>query len=99
MRIKYGNGKTEFGTGVQIDLTGDEVATAIDAFLVANGVNVQGPRTITVNGELCDKGMIYVDPSGWVSKGFKVWDIHHGATEEGLKKVKEIEEWRRKQKS
>jgi len=69
MRIKYGKGKTEFGPGVDIDLTGDEVAMAIDAFLVANGVNVQGPRTISVNGELCKEGRVYVDPSGFVDSG------------------------------
>lgn len=65
MKIKYGNGK-KYGTGVAIDLTGDEVATAIDAYLVAHNVHVSGPRTITVNEELCDSGHIYVDPSGFV---------------------------------
>jgi hypothetical protein len=53
MKIKKGKGKTEFGRGVDIKLTGDEVAAAIDAYLVARGVSVSGPRTITVNGELC----------------------------------------------
>jgi len=66
MKITFGKGKTEFGPGVQIKLSGNEVATAIDAYLVANGVNVQGPRTIRVNGEMCEKGSIYVDPSGFV---------------------------------
>lgn len=49
-----------------IGLTGDEVATAIDAWLVAHGVVVSGPRTITVNGEQCHLGKVYVDPSGFV---------------------------------
>ena len=31
MEIKYGKGTTEFGPGVEIALTGDEVAVAIDA--------------------------------------------------------------------
>ena len=66
MNLEYGNGKTEYGPGVSINLDGNEVATAIDAWLVANGVNVSGPRTITVNGELCERGNIYVDPSGFV---------------------------------
>lgn len=52
--------------GVVVDLDGDEVATAIDAYLVAHGVHVSGPRTITVNGELCRVGRVYVDPSGFV---------------------------------
>jgi hypothetical protein len=66
MKIKYGKGKTKFGPGVEIELNGDEVATAIVAWLVAQQVHVSGPRTITVNGELCEAGQIYVDPSGFV---------------------------------
>jgi hypothetical protein len=66
MIFKLGNGRTEFGPGVNIELTGDEVATAIDAFLVAHGVHVSGPRTVRVNGELCTSGHVYVDPSGFV---------------------------------
>ena len=66
MNVQFGKGKTEYGTGVQIDLTGDEVATAISAYLVAHGIHVVGAKTITVNGELCEYGGIYVDPSGKV---------------------------------
>lgn len=65
-KVKIGSGKTKFGPGVEVALTGDEVATAIDAFLVAHRIHVSGPRTITVNGELCAAGSIYVDPSGFV---------------------------------
>lgn len=74
MNIQHGNGPTEYGPGVSIELDGNEVATAIDAWLVAHGVHVSGPRTITVNGELCEAGQIYVDPSGFVitPKGKKV---------------------------
>lgn len=73
MKVKYGKGPTEYGPGVEIKLTGDEVAIAIDAYLVARGVHVSGPRTITVNGELCDVGRVYVDPSGFVIyKGEKI---------------------------
>jgi hypothetical protein len=63
----------QYGPGVSVvELTGDEVATAIDAWLVAHGVHVDGPRTITVNGKLCESGHIYVDPSGFViSDGVK----------------------------
>lgn len=66
MQVRYGDGKTELGPGVTVELTGDEVATAIDAYLVAHGVHVRGSRTITVNGDLCEEGRIYVDPSGFV---------------------------------
>ncbi len=66
MIVKHGNGRTPYGPGVSIALTGDEVATAIDAWLVAHNVHVNGPRTITVNGRLCESGHVYVDPSGHV---------------------------------
>lgn len=66
MEVKYGEGQTKFGPGVSIELTGDEVAVAISAYLVAHDVHVSGPRTITVNGELCETGRVYVDPSGAV---------------------------------
>ena len=66
MKVEYGNGTTEFGPGVSVKLTGEEVATAIDAWLVAHGVHVRGSRTVTVNGDICDAGEIYVDPSGFV---------------------------------
>ena len=66
MDIQYGAGKTKYGSGVEINLTGDEVARAIDTYLVAHGVYVSGARTITVNGELCRHGRVYVDPSGFI---------------------------------
>ena len=66
MKVKFGKGKTKYGTGVQIKLSGSDVAMAIDAYLVAHDINVSGPRTITVNGQLCEKGNVYVDPSGKV---------------------------------
>lgn len=66
MKIGYGAGNTEYGPGVSIELSGDEVATAIDAYLVARGVCVRGPRTVKVNGDLCSTGRIYVDPAGSV---------------------------------
>lgn len=75
MKIKKGKGSTEYGKGVDIKLTGNEVAIAIDAYLVARGVHVSGPRTITVNGELCQSGKIYVDPSGFcIDKNGKKFD-------------------------
>jgi hypothetical protein len=66
MKVKFGKGSTACGPGVSICLTGDEVAIAIDAYLVARRVHVSGPRTITVNGERCERGHVYVDPSGAV---------------------------------
>jgi len=65
-KVEIGNGTTEFGPGVEITLTGDEVAIAIDAYLVAHEIHVSGPRTVCVNGGLCEDGSIYVDPSGFV---------------------------------
>ena len=66
MNVEYGKGKTAFGPGVAINLTGDEVAMAIDTYLTAHSVHVRGSRTIYVNGELCEDGRVYVDPSGYV---------------------------------
>lgn len=49
-------------------LTANEVATAIDAYLVARGVAVIGPRTIAlvIDGEdrLVVPAVVIVDPSG-----------------------------------
>ncbi|QKZ15168.1 hypothetical protein [Spirosoma sp. KUDC1026] len=74
MGIQFGEGKTEQGPGVQIDLTGDEVATAIHAYLVAYGIHIQGPSTIRVNGQKCINGDIYIDPSGSVVADGDRWD-------------------------
>jgi len=56
----------KYGPGVEINLTGDEVATAIDAYLAAHNVHSFGPRTTRVNGELINHARVYVDPSGYV---------------------------------
>lgn len=73
MIVKHGEGRTEYGPGVSIELTGEEVARAIDAWLVAQDVCISGPRTVTVNGELCKTGLVYVDPSGYaVADGVKI---------------------------
>ena len=69
MNISYGDGKTEYGTGVDVDLSEDEVAIAIEAYLVSHCVFVSGARTITINGELIEFGNVYVDPSGYVISG------------------------------
>lgn len=66
MQMKRGKSETGYTSGTVIEMTGDEVATAIDAWLVAHQVIVNGPRTIRVNGSLIKHGEIYVDPSGRV---------------------------------
>lgn len=73
MKVGYGNSKAGYGPGVEIELTGDDVATAIDAYLVAQGVCVRGARTITVNGDLCRKGRVFVDPSGFAIAHGEKW--------------------------
>ena len=78
MNVKHGASKTEYGPGVLIELTGDEVANAIDAWLVAHSTHVSGSRTITVNGELCREGQVYVDPSGRVVAEGKLFDGRGG---------------------
>jgi len=64
MKLNYGSGTSEYGPGIDIILTGDEVALAIETFLTAQNLYIKGARTLRVNGELCDKGSIYIDPSG-----------------------------------
>jgi len=52
--------------GTEISLDGNEVATAIDVYLVSHNIHVSGPRTIRINGSFIEDGLIYVDPSGFV---------------------------------
>lgn len=66
MDIEYGKGETRFGTGVQITMSRNEVAVAIDAYLTAHGANISGPRTVILNNKLIEDCKIYVDPSGVV---------------------------------
>lgn len=66
MEVRHGDGTTEFGPGVTIELSGDEIAIAVDAYLVAHGVSVSGPRTVRVNGTQINDGHVYVDPCGSV---------------------------------
>lgn len=73
MNINYGNGSTQYGPGVSIEMTGEDVALAISAYLVAHGIHISGARTITVNGELCEAGRVYVDPSGYAIADGKEW--------------------------
>ncbi len=74
MKIKYGKGKAIYGPGVIIEMSGAEIAIAISAYMVARGVHISGPRTITVNsGCRIDSGHVYVDPEGYVvAKGKKI---------------------------
>ena len=75
MKIKKGKGTTKYGKGVDITLSGEEVARAIMTYLTAKGVYISGARTITVNGELCESGRIYIDPSGFcIDKKGRTWD-------------------------
>jgi hypothetical protein len=90
MNIKFGNGQTEFGPGVQINLTGDEIAQAVSDYVRSKGVDVNGPRTIRVNGELCKQGEIYVDPSGYVVYNDQRWYGRGPVQPEGLKKFDEL---------
>lgn len=71
--IKFGNKETKDGSGVRIELSGNAIAKAINKWLADQNIYIYGPRTMTVNGDLCDFGHIYVDPPGWiVSNGEKI---------------------------
>ncbi len=73
MKVNYGAKDPQYGPGVEIHLSGNEVACAIDAYLVAHGIVSSGPRTVTVNNALCEKGMVYVDSSGFVIANGVKW--------------------------
>ena len=66
MNITHGKGTDKYGPGVNIELDANEVATAIDAYLVAHGVHTSGARTVMMNGVTRNIGSVYVDPSGFV---------------------------------
>lgn len=67
MKVTYGRGTTVYGPGVEVKLTGNEVAEAIVSWIGTKGVQIKGPRTVrSVNGELMAAVEVYVDPSGVV---------------------------------
>ena len=73
MKVDYGNGKTKYGPGVEIKLTGEDVAKAIYLYLFSKDVKITGSATIKVNDDLCRHGIVYVDPSGYVmNRGVKL---------------------------
>ena len=73
MKIQKGKGTTEFGTGIDIELTGEELAHAISTYIYSKRILILGARTIRVNGKLCESASVYVDPSGDViQKGIKI---------------------------
>ena len=72
MKIKFGKGLTEYGPGVEIKLDSEEVAIAIEAYILAHGAYISGSRTIKVNDVDIRSGYVYIDPSGSViTKGVK----------------------------
>lgn len=72
MKITKGNGTTEDGTGIDIELSGNEVAGAIIKYLERNDIFITGPRSVFVNDVLCERGSVYVDPSGTVERNDKI---------------------------
>jgi hypothetical protein len=65
--VRHGDGTTKYGPGVLVELSGSELARAVDVYLLSQGVVVRGPRTIRYDGELLeDYCQVYVDPSGFV---------------------------------
>lgn len=67
MDIKYGKGTTEYGPGVEIHLTGNEMAKAVHLYLYSQDIYISGASTVSYNGALMNNtGQVYVDPSGRV---------------------------------
>jgi hypothetical protein len=75
MKIAFGEYDSQFGSGVSVTLNGNELATAVMNYLEAEcGLGLSGPRTVKVNGELCDVARVFVDPLGSVTEASgKVW--------------------------
>ncbi len=69
MEIKRGGSTAGYGPGVLIELSGDELAAAVDRYIAQHGVQVKGPRTVHVNGLSCACATVFVDPSGSVVSG------------------------------
>jgi len=66
IEISFGEGTTKYGTGVQIDISAQDVWLAILAYLTAHDVHITGAMTLTVNGQRIEHCGIYIDPSGRV---------------------------------
>ena len=66
MKVKYGKGTTKYGPGVEITLSGSEVALAVYTYLTAHDVHIDGAATMRMKGDLFKKTQVYVDPSGRV---------------------------------
>lgn len=67
MEIKYGEGTSEYGPGVDIVLSGDELAQAIFDYIKSQGAIIEGPMTARANGGRCMSARVHVDPSGMVT--------------------------------
>jgi hypothetical protein len=83
LKVVFGAGTTEYGPGVDIELDGNDVARAIFAYLTAHDIHIEGARTVTVNGELCKRGEVYVDPSGKVIANGKEFSGRGKANQDG----------------
>lgn len=69
MLIRTGSGSMVHGPGIEIHLTGNEVAHAIDEYLENRNIIIKGSRTIKYYGTLLSDFQIYVDPSAKVTLG------------------------------
>ena len=66
MKIQFRDKTENKPCGVQIDLEGKEIESAIYAYLAAHNIQIEGLPSITVNGELCKSGQLSVDAYGRV---------------------------------
>jgi len=68
MEVKFGEGKTEYGTGISITLNSNDVANAIIKYVESKGYKINGARTVKVRAHNnSGEAEIYVDPSGSVT--------------------------------
>jgi hypothetical protein len=68
--------------GCSVLLSAEDLERAIDAYLVALGIQVSGQRTIYANLELCSSAEVYVHPSGFVCRN----GLRYGGMQSGVNK-------------
>jgi hypothetical protein len=79
-------------TGLQVNLSGNEVAAAITDYLEANGFKiVSGSRTVYVNDALCRESHVIVDPNARVTMSASAQDNFYGNTAQS--KTLSVAEW------
>lgn len=65
MKVSISDKTGIYGPGVDVTIDGDELALAIETWLMAHDVRVYGARTIIIDEDF-NGARVYVDPSAYV---------------------------------